>query len=116
MGKHVEGHLSVRNFQDGQWTPEQVTAIDAKTFAESPYRQKMDGCYACSVRCKKRARDEAMAVEPRYGGPEDETLGATGTNLQVDDLPILFRINQLMKRIGIDSVLFVAAVAGAIGC
>jgi aldehyde:ferredoxin oxidoreductase len=78
----------VRNFQDGQWTPDQVTGIDAKTFAESPYRQRMDGCYACSVRCKKRAKDEAMGVEPRYGGPEYETLGATGTNLQVDDLPI----------------------------
>ena len=108
--------LIVRNFQDGQWTPEQVTAIDAKTFAESPYRQKMDGCYACSVRCKKRAKDEAMGVEPRYGGPEYETLGATGTNLQVDDLPILLRINQRLNRVGIDSVSFGATVAWAMEC
>jgi aldehyde:ferredoxin oxidoreductase len=116
LGKHLEGHLIVRNFQDGQWTPEQVTAIDAKTFAESPYRQKMDGCYACSVRCKKRAKDEAMSVEPRYGGPEYETLGATGTNLQVDDLPILLRINQRMNRVGVDSVSFGATVAWAMEC
>src|SRR5579859_5121031 len=116
LGKHLEGHLIVRNFQDGQWTPEQVTGIDAKTFAESPYRQKMDGCYACSVRCKKRAKDEAMDVEPRYGGPEYETLGATGTNLQVDDLPVLLRVNQRLNRLGIDSVSFGATVAWAMEC
>ncbi len=116
LGKHLEGHLIVRNFQDGQWTPQQVTGIDAKTFAESPYRQKMDGCYACSVRCKKRAKDEAMGVEPRYGGPEYETLGATGTNLQVDDLPVLLRINQRLNRVGIDSVSFGGTVAWAMEC
>jgi aldehyde:ferredoxin oxidoreductase len=116
LGKHLEGHLIVRNFQDGQWTPEQVTAIDAKTFAESEYRQKMDGCYACSVRCKKRAKDEAMAVEPRFGGPEYETLGATGTNLQVDDLRTLLRINQRLNRLGVDSVSFGATVAWAMEC
>ena len=48
-----KGHLIVRNFQDGQWDAGQVQAIDAKTIAET-YGQKMDGCYACSVRCKKR--------------------------------------------------------------
>jgi hypothetical protein len=32
------------------------------------YREKMDGCYACSVRRKKRVRDEAMGVQPRFGG------------------------------------------------
>lgn len=116
LGKHLEGHLIVRNFQDGQWTPEQVTAIDAKTFAESPYRQKMDGCFACSVRCKKRARDEAMSVEPRFGGPEYETLGATGTNLQVDNLRTLLRINQRMNQVGIDSVSFGGTVAWAMEC
>jgi len=118
LGKHLwpEGHLIVRNFQDGQWTPEQVTGIDAKTFAESPYRQKIDSCYASSFRRKKRAKDEAMGVEPRYGGPDYETLGATGTNLQVDDLPVLLRINQRLNRVGIDSVSFGATVAWAMEC
>src|SRR5918911_1182737 len=54
-GKHIEGHLIVRNFQDGQWEP--VGQIDAITFKEK-YGQRMDGCYACSVRCKKRAKVE----------------------------------------------------------
>ncbi len=115
LGKHLEGHLIVRNFQDGQWTPEQVTAIDAKAVVES-HLAKMDGCYACSVRCKKRVRDEALHVEPRYGGPEYETLGATGTNLTVDDLPLLLRVNQRLNEVGIDSVSFGGTVAWAMEC
>jgi aldehyde:ferredoxin oxidoreductase len=76
----------------------------------------MDGCYACSVRCKKRVKDEALSVEPRYGGPEYETLGATGTNLTVDDLPLLLRVNQRLNQVGIDSVSFGGTVAWAMEC
>ena len=87
VGKHLEGHLIVRNWQDG--TMDTVELIDAKTL-KAEFGEKMDGCYACSVRCKKRVRvDATMAgveVEPKYGGAEYETLGAIGTNLGIDDL------------------------------
>jgi aldehyde:ferredoxin oxidoreductase len=115
LGKHIAGHLVVRNFQDGQWTPELTTAIDARAIADQ-YRDKMDGCYACSVRCKKRVRDEALSLEPRYGGPEYETLGATGTNLTIDDLPLLLRVNQRLNQVGLDSVSFGGTVAWAMEC
>ena len=35
IGKHLEGHMIVRNFQDGQWDPEQIEAIDAKTIEDT---------------------------------------------------------------------------------
>jgi aldehyde:ferredoxin oxidoreductase len=57
-----------------------------------------------------------MEVESRYGGPEYETLGATGTNLQVDNLRMLLRINQRLNRVGIDSVSFGGTVAWAMEC
>jgi aldehyde:ferredoxin oxidoreductase len=44
IGKHLERHMIVRNFQDGQWDPAKISAIDAKAIADSPYREKMDGC------------------------------------------------------------------------
>lgn len=115
LGKQIEGHLIVRNFQDGQWTPEQVQAIDAKTIAAT-WREKMDGCYACSVRCKKRVRDEAMGVEPKFGGPEYETLGSIGTNLVVDNLRLLQLANQRLNQVGIDAVSFGGSVAWAMEC
>jgi aldehyde:ferredoxin oxidoreductase len=115
LGKHLEGHLIVKNFQDGQWTPEQTQAIDANTIA-SDWREKMDGCWACSVRCKKRVRHEALGVVPKFGGPEYETIGAVGTNLTIDDLPDLMLINQRMNAVGVDSVSFGATIAWAMEC
>ena len=116
IGKHLEGHMIVRNFQDGQWDPDKITAIDAKAIADSPYREKMDGCYACSVRCKKRVKDEAMNVLPRYGGPEYETIGAIGTNLTIGELPTILLLNQRLNQVGIDTVSFGSTVAWAMEC
>jgi aldehyde:ferredoxin oxidoreductase len=114
-GKHLEGHLVVRNWQDGQW--EDVSKIDAIAFKEQ-YAEKMDGCYACSVRCKKRAKveDGRFKVEPRFGGPEYETLGATGTNLMINDLALLCELNQRLNYLGVDAVSFGGTVAWAMEC
>jgi aldehyde:ferredoxin oxidoreductase len=115
IGKHLDGHMIVRNFQDGQWDPEKIQAIDARTIAET-YLDKMDGCYACSVRCKKRVKDEAMSVLPRFGGPEYETIGAVGTNLTIGDLPVVMLLNQRLNQVGIDTVSFGGTVAWAMEC
>jgi len=83
IGKHMQGHLIVRNFRDGQM--ETCQKIDAMAIRDN-YRVAMDGCYACSVRCKKRVNvDTPWKVEPRYGGPEYETMGAPGTDLAMHD-------------------------------
>jgi aldehyde:ferredoxin oxidoreductase len=116
IGKHLEGHMIVRNFQDGQWDPDKINAIDARAIADSPYREKMDGCYACSVRCKKRVKDEAMSVLPKYGGPEYETIGSIGTNLTIGELPIILLLNQRLNQVGIDTVSFGGTVAWAMEC
>lgn len=118
VGKHLEGHLPVRNWQLG--TMDTVELIDAKTL-KAEFGEKMDGCYACSVRCKKRARVDAtltggVAVEPRYGGAEYETLGAVGTNLGVDNLAMLCRANQELNWYGLDSVSTGATIAWAMEC
>jgi aldehyde:ferredoxin oxidoreductase len=115
IGKHLEGHMIVRNFQDGQWDPEKIQAIDAKTIAETD-GYKMDGCYACSVRCKKRVKDEAMGVLPKFGGPEYETIGSVGTNLTIGDLPMVMLLNQRLNQVGIDTVTFGGTVAWAMEC
>ncbi|HEX8969902.1 MAG TPA: aldehyde ferredoxin oxidoreductase N-terminal domain-containing protein, partial [Chloroflexota bacterium] len=115
IGKHLEGHMIVRNFQDGQWDPEQIQAIDARTIAETTL-ERMDGCYACSVRCKKRVKDEALHVLPKFGGPEYETIGSIGTNLTIGNLPMLMLVNQRLNQVGIDSVSFGSTVAWAMEC
>jgi aldehyde:ferredoxin oxidoreductase len=115
IGKHLEGHMIVRNFQDGQWDPEKIQAIDAKTIAETD-GYKMDGCYACSVRCKKRVKNEAMGLLPKFGGPEYETIGSIGTNLTIGDLPMVMLMNQRLNQVGIDTVTFGGTLAWAMEC
>jgi hypothetical protein len=100
----------VRNFQDGQWDPDLIQNIDAKTFKDT-YVEKMDGCYACSVRCKKRVRDDAMGVLPKYGGPEYETIGAVGTNLTISDSQMVMLLNSAGQGtvVGNSTVYFIQA-------
>lgn len=115
-GKHLEGHLIVRNFQDGQW--DRVGQIDAIAI-KAQYLERMDGCYACSVRCKKRVRvgeSERYKTDPRYGGPEYETLGAIGTNLTIDNLSLLLHANQRLNQLGMDSISMGSTIAWAMEC
>ncbi|MFN8524234.1 MAG: aldehyde ferredoxin oxidoreductase family protein [Chloroflexota bacterium] len=112
-GKHLEGHLIVKNFSEG--TLPEVKQIDAIRLKEQ-YGQKMDGCYACSVRCKKRVKIESAGVDPKYGGAEYETLGAVGTDLAVTDLVKISVANQALNWWGLDSVSCGGTIAWAMEC
>ncbi len=114
--KQMEGHLIAFNFRDGQWdSVERVQKIDAKTIANT-VRVKMDGCYACSVRCKKRVKIDSHEVRPEFGGPEYETIGAIGTNVGVDDLVQVCKANQWLNLVGMDSISFGCTIAWAMEC
>ena len=120
IGKQLEGHLIVRNFREGQFiNAEDVRLIDAVAIRDK-YRVKMDACYACSVRCKKRVKLEKSKhgydVDPKYGGPEYETLGAIGTNLDVHDLIALCKANELLNVYGMDAISAGCTIAWAIEC
>ena len=81
---NLAGNLPTRNFRDGYF--EDAEKISAVAIRDT-IRVGMEGCYACAVRCKKVVKvDEPYEVDPRYGGPEYETLGAFGSNCGIDDL------------------------------
>ena len=109
-GKQLEGHLVVRNFQNGQ-LPD-YDQIDAVAVANT-YRVSMDACYACAVRCKKRVKLESLGVDPRYGGPEYETLAALGTNQAMSDLAVICQANQLAGAYTMDTISLGATIAWA---
>ena len=78
------GNLPTRNFRDGAFSGAgKISAITIK----DTIRIGMEGCYACPVKCKKVVEvKEPYYVDPAYGGPEYETLGALGSNCGVDDV------------------------------
>jgi len=108
------GNLPTRNFRDGDFqNPE---ALDAKTIKET-IRIGMEGCYACSVRCKKIVKfDEPWMVDPKYGGPEYEALAALGSNCGVDNLKAVAKANEICNRCSMDVISTGSAIAFAMEC
>src|SRR5207249_381690 len=103
---------------------------------------KMGACYACSVRCKKvvhiEEREEAARaaaetvykgrarvavdpmgryrIDPRYGGPEYESLASLGVNLGLDDLVAICKSNEMCNYLAMDTVSLGATLAWAMEC
>ena len=108
------GNLPTRNFRDGAF-PE-VDKLSAQTIKDT-IRIGMEGCYACPVRCKKVVElKKPYVVDPAYGGPEYETLGALGSNCGIDDLNAVSRASALCNAYAIDTISTGGAIAFAMEC
>jgi aldehyde:ferredoxin oxidoreductase len=107
----LSGDVPVRNWRDGDFPG--IKNITGTTLKET-MGAGMDGCFACTIRCKKKARfDDAYGgVDPAYGGPEYETLGSLGSNLGIDDLKAIVKGNELCNASGIDTI----SAGGTIAC
>lgn len=74
-------------------------------------------CYRCSVACKRVVEiAEPYPVDPRYGGPEYETLAAFGSLCGIDDIGAVSKANELCNRYGLDTIGTGSAVAFAMEC
>jgi aldehyde:ferredoxin oxidoreductase len=114
LGGSLSGNLPTRNFQDGGFPP--VEKIDAQALCDA-YGIGMDTCYACPRRCKKVIKiDEPWSVDPVYGGPEYETLGAFGSNCYVDDVRAIAKAHELCNRYGMDTLSCGGTIAFAMEC
>ncbi len=111
---NLAGNLPTRNYQDGYF--EGCEKISAKTIKDT-IRIGMEGCWACAVRCKKMVRvEDPYQVDPKYGGPEYETLGALGSDCGVDDLKAISYANQICNATGMDTISAGATIAFAMDC
>lgn len=134
QGKNLEGGMPTLNYRMGQF--DDVPMVDAIAVRDQ-VRIGMKACYACSVRCKKvvhieqREEDALTAnkgkpvafdpqgryrVDPKYGGPEYESLAALGVNLGVDDLIAICKSNEICNYLGLDTVSSGSTIAWAAEC
>jgi aldehyde:ferredoxin oxidoreductase len=108
------GNLPTRNFRDGDFS--EAANLDAKVIKDT-YRVGMGTCHACAVACKKEVRLETpYKVEPRYGGPEYETLGALGSDCGISDLAAVCKANEICQRMGLDTISTGSTIAFAMEC
>lgn len=114
VGANLAGNTPTRNWQDGYF--ENIGLIDAVTLKKT-IGAGMDGCYACSIRCKKVVRvDEPWVADARYGGPEYETLAAFGSDCGIDNLKAIARAHHLCNHYGIDTITAGTTIAFAMEC
>jgi aldehyde:ferredoxin oxidoreductase len=108
------GNLPVNNFRDGLFP--NVDSISAKAIKAS-VSVGMGTCYACVVACKKKVKvNGEWNVNPAYGGPEYETIGAFGPNCGVDNLEAICKANELCQEYAIDTISTGGAISFAMEC
>jgi aldehyde:ferredoxin oxidoreductase len=113
--QNKKGGLPTGNWDSG--TFEGWKAIDGKTMANTILKER-DTCYACTVRCKRvvEITEGPYQVEPRFGGPEYETLATFGSYCKIDDLGAVAYANQLCAMYGVDTISAGATIAWAMDC
>jgi aldehyde:ferredoxin oxidoreductase len=113
LNLEASGILPTRNFRDGSF--EHAKQISGQKMAETILVNR-GTCYACMVACKREVEVKELGVTPRFGGPEYESLAATGSLCGVGDLNALAKINQLLAQYVLDSISTGVAIAFAMEC
>jgi aldehyde:ferredoxin oxidoreductase len=109
------GGLPTNNWDSG--TFEGAQAIDGQVMYDTITKDR-DTCYSCTVRCKRviEVTDGPFPVDPRYGGPEYETVAMMGSLVGVDDLDAISLANQLANMYGMDTISCGCTIAWAMDC
>ena len=108
------GGLPTRNFQLG--SIDGADRITGQTMTDTILVRRRS-CFACPVQCKREVKvDEPYTVDPRYGGPEYETIAALGSNCGIDDLKAIAKGSELAAAYGIDTISCGVAIAFAMEC
>ena len=103
MGLNAGGGLPTRNFKFGQI--EGAENVSGQTMTDTILVNRPT-CYACVVRCKRAVEitEGPFKADPRFGGPEYETVGAVGTNCGITDLAAISTGNQVCNATGLDTI------------
>ncbi len=111
-GKNKRGGLPSFNYSSGYF--EGAEKISGQTMAETILK-KRETCYACVIRCKRvvEVKGDRFTVDPRFGGPEYETLATFGSYCGIDDLEAVAKANEICARYGLDTISTGATIAWA---
>jgi len=109
------GSLPARNYNEGQF--EHCEDISGARMVQTILKER-DTCYACVVRCKRvvEIKEGAYRAEPKYGGPEYETLGTFGSYCGINNMAAIATANQLCNEYGVDTIAAGATIAFAMEC
>ena len=109
------GALPINNFRQTKLAD--PTPVTGDTYNEVLLKERR-GCYVCPIRCKRgiAVDDPKYGVDSRYGGPEYETMAALGTNLNINDLKVMAKGNEICNRYCLDTISMGMVIAFACEC
>lgn len=100
---HPAGMLPTRNFSTGQFE-RGIGTIDKDGVANATTSDR--ACYGCPICCCSKFVEvnEGLYKGTKLEGPEYETIGLLGSNLDVDYLPSIIKANYLCDDLGMDTI------------
>ncbi len=102
LGNAEAGNLCVHNYSTGYH--EDYAKLDRSNYDEA-FLAKGTTCYGCAVGCRKTVKAETpYKVTDKLGGPEFETIGVLGSNLDIFDPVAVAKANELCNTYGIDTI------------
>ncbi|MBQ9719204.1 MAG: aldehyde ferredoxin oxidoreductase family protein, partial [Oscillospiraceae bacterium] len=102
----VRGLLSTRNYAKGQFAD--FEAVSGEALAEE-LNLSNNGCLSCPIRCSRRVPVDGTNVK----GPELETLGLLGGNIENGNLERICRWNYELDELGMDTISTAGTLAWA---
>jgi len=110
---NYKGGLPTHNYNSGHFGDQADKLTGERLYDD--YMKERDTCYACGIKCK-RVVEIPGKVDPRYGGPEYETIATFGSYCGVDDLGVVAQANQFCNMYGMDTIACGATIAWALEC
>lgn len=103
---HASGALPTRNFQKGKF--DKFAEICGEELAENNMIRN-GSCISCPIRCERRVDVEGKEVK----GPEFETIGFYGSNIDIANLNLTNKINYYADLWGVDTISLGGTIAFA---
>jgi len=113
VGMSADGILPTRNFREGQF--EEAKAISGQTMAETILTDE-GTCYACAIACKREVDVPELGVSSKYGGPEYETIAASGSACGIGDIKAIAKFHQICGEYVMDTISVGMTIAFAMEC
>lgn len=98
--------LPTRNFQKGHF--EEADKVSGETLADE-FLVRNSSCVSCPIRCERRVKVDGREVK----GPEYETLGLFGPNIDAADMEVILKLNYVCDVLGMDTISAAGTVAYA---
>lgn len=98
--------LPTHNFKYGHF--KEASAVSGETLADK-YLIRNSSCISCPIRCERRVLVDGKDVK----GPEYETCGFFGPNIDAISMENMLKLNYLCDILGMDTISLAATVAFA---